>query len=282
METGNKADMKRYGIQNNRGAALLITLLVTALLIALIFEFAYGTRVSLRTAENFRNSQRAYFLARSGVNFAGRILADNLKKGKLQDNLEQREWQVVPIVSGGDTELRVRWEDESGKLPVASVVQNTDAYKRLEQLFDIKEINQDVLKIRIIEKKDFHLLTELHQVMSDEEFGKVKDFLTVLPLQKIDINTASLEVLQSLCRSLGKDDSPAGTIVSRRSGEPFTKTEDIVNFPGMDPLVASYLDVTGNFFKVSSSATVGGYTKYVEAVVERTATGFILRYWRAL
>jgi type II secretory pathway component PulK len=274
--------MTQHGTHNNRGVALLIVLLVTALLIALIFEFAYGTRVSLRAAVNFRDSQRAYFLARSGVNFVGRVLADNLKKGMLQNNLEQKDWQVVPIVSGGDTELRVRWEDESGKIPIASVVQNNDAYKRLEQLFDIREINQDVLKSRMTEKKDFRLLTELHQVMSDEDFGRVRDFLTVFPLQKIDINTASVEVLQSLCRSLGKDDGPAIAVVSRRAREPFMKIGDVVNFPGMDPLVASYLDVTGNVFKVSSSVTVNGYTKYVEAVIERTATGFTLRYWRAL
>ncbi len=58
---------KQWTTQSNRGIALLVVLLVTALLIALIFEFAYGTRVSLRGAVNFRNSQRAYFLARSGV-----------------------------------------------------------------------------------------------------------------------------------------------------------------------------------------------------------------------
>ena len=71
---------------NERGVALLIVLLVTALLLALIFEFAYGTRVSLRAAVNSRDSQRAYFLARSGVNFAGALLSDNLKNNKLQDN----------------------------------------------------------------------------------------------------------------------------------------------------------------------------------------------------
>ena len=65
--------------RDDRGVALIIVLLVTALLIALIFEFAYGTRISLRATVNFRNSQRAYYLARSGVNFVGRFLVANLQ-----------------------------------------------------------------------------------------------------------------------------------------------------------------------------------------------------------
>jgi type II secretory pathway component PulK len=87
---------------NDRGVALIIVLLVTALLIALIFEFAYGTRISMRSAVNFRDSQRAYYLARSGVKFAGLLLSDNLKKGKLQDQIEQRDWQVVPLMTGSN------------------------------------------------------------------------------------------------------------------------------------------------------------------------------------
>ena len=59
---------------NEHGVALIIVLLVTALLIALIFEFTYGTRVSLRAAVNYRNSERAHYLARSGVNMAGVVL----------------------------------------------------------------------------------------------------------------------------------------------------------------------------------------------------------------
>ncbi len=257
----------------NRGIALLIVLLVVALLIALIFEFFYATRISLNSAINFRDSQRAYFLARSGVYLFA-------KYPQLQDNLPPGQWGVVPIVSGGDTEVRVRWEDEAGKIPIPLVIQGNDAYRRLQQLFAIKEINQDVLDQQMVEKKNFYLLSELHLVMSDEEFRKVKDYVTVAPVPKININTASLEVLQSLCRSLGKDDGVAGLIISRRNDKPFASTAEITNMPGMEPLVASYLDVTSNFSKVFTYATVGGYTREVEAII--TKNPFSILYWRAL
>lgn len=266
--------MKTGSWTNNRGIALLIVLLVTALLIALIFEFSYATRISLNSAVNFRDSQRAYFLARAGV-YAFIRYTD-----KLIGNIPQNEWGVVPFISEGDTQIRIKWEDEAGKIPIPLVSQGNDAYKRLQQLFDIKAISQDVLDNGILEKKSFYLLTELHQVMSDEDYGKVKDFLTVAQISKININTASLEVLRSLCRSLGKDDSVASLIINRRNDQSFTSTSEITNMSGMEPLVASYLDVTSNTYKVYSDATVGGYTRKIEAVIQRGSTAPL--YWRAL
>ena len=273
--------MKRYfpSFHNNRGVALLIVLLVTALLIALIFEFAYATRVSLRAAVNFRDSQRAYFLARAAVN----VFA---KYQTLQDNIPQGEWGVVPIVSEGDTELRIRWEDERGKINISKVIKDNDAYKRLGQFFDIREVSQDVL-FKMTEKMDFRLITELHQVMSDEEFQKAKDYLTVyLGLETdqgktINVNTASLEVLRSLLRSLGKDDGPADSIVNRRNNSgPFETSGDLDSISGIDTATKGYFTTASNIYKVYAYATVGGYTRQIEAVITRGSTTPL--YWRVM
>ena len=144
--------------KNNRGVALIIVLLVTALLIALIFEFAYGTRISLRSSVNFRDSERAYYLARSGVKFAGLLLSYNLKQGNAQDNIEQRDWEVVPIATlmtgssdtdlsdtteSNDTELKVRWEDESGKINITNIVKGNNTYNQLVILFTNRGIRPE-------------------------------------------------------------------------------------------------------------------------------------------
>jgi type II secretory pathway component PulK len=257
--------------------ALLIALLVTTLLMAVVFEFAYGTRVSLRGAVNFRDSQRAEFLARSGVTVAGKILGDNLKNSKLQDNLEQREWQVVPIISGGDTELRVRWEDEAGKINIANLSEGQQSLVRLERLFGEKGIDLAVLD-RLKERKIIRLLGELHQIMSDEEFDKVRDFLTVYGPSQVNINTAPADVLQSL----GLSASLASLIIEKRGREPFDSRDKINAFPGMDTVTAGMLDLTSNIFLVQSYATVGGYTKQAEAVIRRNPGGFALLTWRIL
>ncbi|HXY55030.1 MAG TPA: type II secretion system protein GspK [Nitrospirota bacterium] len=273
-------EMKNHGGFGNRGVALLLVLLVTALLVALIFEFAYGTRVSLHAAVNFRDGQRAYFLARSGIY----VFA---KSKDLRDAIPQGEWSVVPIVSSGDTELRLRWVDELGKIYAADVKTNKVTYNIVQALFENRSVDLAVLD-RMTDAAStiskVGLLSGLHQYMSDEEYDKVKDFLTVTQTQgttrKININTAPIEVLQSLCKGLGKDDSVAGLIISRRESTPYASTSDIVNMPGMDPLVASYLDVTSNIYKVYASATVGGYTKQVEAIIDLTKSSPL--YWREL
>jgi type II secretory pathway component PulK len=260
-------------LHNDRGVALLIVLLVTALLVALVFEFAYGTRVSLRAAVNFRNSQRAYYLARSGVNFAGRILSDNLKNNKLQDNLKQQEWMIVPVVSGGDTELRVRWDDECGKINIGTSFYN-NSLTWFRQLLEDSGITQNVVdRIRDEKNNRINLVTELHQFLSDEEFTKVENSLTVLSDGKIDINTASEKVVQSVFKE------NANSVLMSRNNGPLISLADANNTNINKPTLYS---TTSDYFKIYSHATVGEYTRQVEAVIRRSSAGFIVLYWRSL
>jgi len=283
-------------VPNERGVALIIVLLVTALLIALIFEFAYGTRISLRAAINYRDSQRAYYLARSGVNFAGRYLAYNLQKDPVTgltheyDNLEEREWQTVPYIPGNDTELRVRWEDETAKINISNATKGSDAYNRLVILFTNLGIDQNILDQisawMIEEKRSFYLLSEIHQFLSDKDFRKVQDYVTVLPPSvtpenKIDINTAPAAVLVSL----GMSENAAQMIVERRSEQLFKPTDDLSPYLGQNSTaIAGQLSFTSNVFSINSYATVGGYMKQADAILTRTSggSGFTILYWRAL
>ncbi len=283
-------------LKSNRGVALIIVLLVTALLTALIFEFAYGTRISLRAAVNFRDSQRAYYLARSGVNFVGRTLAANLKSGFTgtatpQDNLEQQEWLTVPFLPGNDAELRVKWDDEAGKIKVTDVQTNPYRQAMLNTLFENNGIDRVVFDtMTAISRgssgiKNLGLLTGLHQYMSDEDYNKVSKFLTTSQVDKIDINTASLEVLQSLGINAG-----ATSLIVEARKKPFADHAKVSEFaginntflPGTTSQAANFLTETSNVFKVYSYATVGGYTKQVEAVITRSTSGFTVSYWRAL
>lgn len=276
MRAGRETIMRSQRSRNERGVALLIVLLVTALLIALIFEFSYATRISLNNAINFRDSQRAYFLARAGIkafiNYGDKLRDVYIKQG---------EWGVVPVISDGDTQVMIKWESEQGKIPISIVTKGSDAYGLLSQLFTIKQIGQDILDNQIVEKQKFYLVSELHAAMNnDEDYLKVAPYVTVSPVpsRQININAASAEVLRSLCRSLGKDDGVVGMIISKRSSEPYASKAEITATPGMDQYVATYLDVKDTYFKVYSYATVGGYTKQIEAIVY----GKSISYWRAL
>jgi type II secretory pathway component PulK len=244
--------MEKQGItQSNRGIALLVVLLVTALLIALIFEFAYGTRVSLRGAVNFRNSQRAYFLARSGV-------AIFTKFGQLKDIVRQGEWGVVPIISAGDTEVRIKWEDERGKSNVNDVL----TLGWVEELFTQEGVSMAVVdQVKELRRMQgpFKLLSELHKVMSDEDYNKVARFLTVSSDSKININTASEEVLNSV---LMNNRVAVGMIVNNRKEKPVESLDAV----GLNPSANPNLVMANGTLMVYSYAKVGDYEKQIKSI----------------
>ena len=265
------------GVRNSHGVALIIVLLVTALMIALIFEFAYGTRVSLRAAVNFRNSQRAYFLARSGFGVFARF-------PELRDYILQGELGTVPYVSEGDKVLQVLWEDERGKINISNIARGNDAYNRLTNLFFILQIDQNIIdqisSWMTDEQRGLYLLTELHRFLSDDDYRKVEHFLTVMNTDgKININTASPEVLQSL----GLSAPDAKSIKESREQEPFDPGKKPINAAsGMTTMIAGQLVASSNVFKVSSVATVGGYTKQIDAIMTMNGPQYTINYWRAL
>lgn len=268
--------------KNSRGVALIIVLLVTALLIALVFEFAYGTRVSLRAAVNLRDGERAFFLARSGVNYCIKYSKD------LSSIAQQGEWTVVPIVSTGDTEVRIKWEDEAGKIMITDIKTNINTQAIVNNLFHNKSIDTAVYNKMVDATSNINrmtLLTELHQYMSDEDFNKVRDCLTVSPVNQqstkyININNTSADVLQAL----GISAESAQQIIEDRTRNRITDqtmpavVKDTM-VPGLTSTAAINFLTTApsSIYKVYTYVTVGGYTKQVEAVI-----GGNPPYWKAL
>jgi type II secretory pathway component PulK len=259
-------------LRSERGVALLIVLLVTALLIALIFEFSYATRISLNSAISFRDSQRAYFLARSGI-YAFIQYGD-----KLRDYyIPQGEWGIVPMISDGDTQVLIKWEDERGKININTV----SSFDWVGALLSNKGISTEVVaKIKALKQgppvRTFVLLSELHEVVPDEDYFKVAGYLTTSSDSMININTASEDVLNSV---LPNNQSEVMRIVSARRAKKITTLGEV----GLDQSkvaanVLNSLQMDSTVYRVYSYATVGGFTKQTEAVVN----GGKISYWRAL
>jgi len=272
--------------RNDRGVALLIVLLVTALLIALIFEFSYATRISLNSAVNFRDSQRAFFLARAGINAF-------IKYGqRLRDIIPPGEWSPVPMIGEGDASIMIKWEDESGKIKINDIKKDTATLMVARALFEnVKGIDTAVVDRLADPQSDISnltLLSGLHQYMSDEYFNKVYESLTVASVSQnkvsININTASADVLQSL----GINALDAQRIITERKTTPYTdadlgitgKLSSIIGNIQINRLnLSTYLTTkSSGYYKIFTYATVGGYTKQVEAIVN----GNTFSYWRSL
>jgi general secretion pathway protein K len=278
---------KRLSVErNDRGVALLIVLLVTALLIALIFEFTYATRISLNSAVNFRDSQRAFFLARSGINAF-------IKYGqRLRDSIPPGEWSPVPMIGEGNESIMIKWEDESGKVKINDIKKDAATLMVARALFEnVKGIDTAVVDRLADPQSDISnltLLSGLHQYMSDEYFNKVYESLTVASVSQnkvaININTASADVLQSL----GINAMDAQRIIAERQNTPYIdadlgitgKLSSIIGNIQINRLnLSTYLTTrSSGYYKIFTYATVGGYTKQVEAIVN----GNTFFYWRSL
>jgi len=277
MGDARKIKIRLQMPRNDRGVALLIVLLVTALLIALIFEFSYATRISLNSAINFRNSQRAYFLARSGI-FAYIKYGATLRKF-----IQPGVWSDVPGLSEPDTRIMFMWEDESGKIKITNVKYEPTLSMARGLFENVKHLDTAVVNNLVDQFSDvskLSILSVLRQYLSDEDFDKVKDSLTVSNVNQnvININAAPRDVLLSL----GIVSGDVERIVEERKTAP---SRELSNVPGIGNLqinglaLSTYLTTTeGTIFKVSATANVGDYEKHIEAVIN----GNVISYWRAL
>jgi len=105
---------------NERGIALVITLLVVALLTIIVVEFTYSVEVDAHMARNALNALQASMLARSGVNLGEAFLLhdnDAQVDSYLEDwgNMDELNNQLI---LPDNMRLRVQIIDEGGKLNI--------------------------------------------------------------------------------------------------------------------------------------------------------------------
>ncbi len=86
---------------NNRGAVLVITLFVDALVTILILEYHYDAAVEIELADNHANDAKAYALAMSGLSVAQAILAKDTNDYDGNDELWYRLDDFIRKSFGG-------------------------------------------------------------------------------------------------------------------------------------------------------------------------------------
>jgi general secretion pathway protein K len=123
------------GNKGKRGMALLLVLMIVALMTSLLTDLAFSTMVDMRLTETFRDSTKAYYLAKGGIN-AGRMIlqADSNR----YDSLEESWSKGVINYPVGEGSVTIRIEDQDGKLSLNGMVNGnnpqtimTDRFYRL-------------------------------------------------------------------------------------------------------------------------------------------------------
>lgn len=244
-------------LKNERGFALLLSLLVVLLLTVLILEIDFQARADLRAAGNFRDDLKAFYLARSAVSAGEAILKEDLRFSNRYDGLDELWAYPVPEYPLGDGVLSGAITDELGKFNLNSLVDNNGRstgaalvrQKQLKRLFDLLQLDPervdpivdwidiDSEPISAYGAEDetyrrldppysaknarFDTLEELHMVwgITDDVYRKISPYLTVYGDGVINVNTADSLILQSLDFEGGIDESVAGRLIENRPYE---------------------------------------------------------------
>jgi general secretion pathway protein K len=112
--------------RRDAGFALVITLIITTLLIALLVEFVSEVYVDTSHSHNFVGSQQAAILAESGVTGGIKLLQISalLRKNEPYTSLLE-PWAQPQVYDTGEGTVSISIEEENGKLDLNSLVYET-------------------------------------------------------------------------------------------------------------------------------------------------------------
>jgi general secretion pathway protein K len=254
---------------NEKGIALLVTLLILVLVVALVHEvFRIGTQ-SAQSGAYGRDSIRCILLAEGGTG-AARIALRVDARANQYDTLDEVWSRAALPITLGDGDVQVTLEDEERKINLNRIMLpngNAPDERRLavfQRLLDTLGIDRAVADAVVDwldndenprvggaesahylglpnpyrAKNDlFDTIGELRLVrgVTAEVFEKLLPFVTVSSSGMVNINTAPKEVLMSL--SAGADLAEAGAIdaktadeiIAYREDHPFTTASQIGN-----------------------------------------------------
>lgn len=200
---------------SNRGAALLLVILLVSLLAVLVVEFQREARMELRAAENLRDTLQAHALARSGSTVASALVLADLEANDYDfrggDTWSLLNGLPVPV---GDVVISLEVQDLDGKFPIGSLVddqgniqsRNLEAYQRfLETLRQYLREQPDLAEADILDRTDPQALADaLADWVDRDEDGDYETYEGYTP------PNARVTNLEELYRIAGYDAVPEG------------------------------------------------------------------------
>src|SRR4030043_1114267 len=115
---------------NQKGIALVVTLLALVLITALVGEFSYGVYISTNNLYNWRDSQRLSLMAKSGVNVSSKFVSDMLIKYDTYSYPGSMELPVENPFEDFNGTIIVRIEDETSKFNINSIVSDGGGFNK--------------------------------------------------------------------------------------------------------------------------------------------------------
>jgi general secretion pathway protein K len=290
---------------NQRGMALVVTLLALVLITAMVVEFSYGVYTSTNSLYNWRDSQRLSVMAKSGITVSVRTLTDLLSRytysypGSLELPIENPFEDFNGIIS-------VRIEDENSKFNINSIISsngllNETAFNSFKRLLDLLSIEEKIAErvadwidpdneARIPDSEVNTKNTYLYSIdeillingIQREDYDKLLPYITVYGDGLININGAEKPVLR--CMAEGITDELAQRVIDYRKFKPFEEVVDIYKVAGFETVIGQSLmgqiTVGGKNFYIRSTASSGGIKRIIEAVFNMSGSSKLIRYWK--
>lgn len=295
-------------VGNERGAALLLVLLVVVALAALVLDFDRMTRTDLLAAGNFRDGVKAGFLAKGGVAAGQGILREDGLHGSQYDGLDEVWAAVFPPRAVGEGAITITIQDEGGKLNPNHLVGGTTRKKiagrvaQMQRLLETLQLDPRLVDVMVdwLDADDdpepfgaertyyggleppyrpkngpFESVSELHLLkgVTDEVYEALAPYLTVATTGdgRVNVNTADPVVLRALDPRITPD--VADRIVKAR---PFRRLDDFDRVPGLEQVakelrvVAQAYDIRSDTFSIVSRGQVQGTSRVARATVVRS------------
>jgi general secretion pathway protein K len=294
-------------MRGEKGFALILTLIVTALMVAALVELIHQAYVDISLSRGYRDGQQASLLAESGITGGKMLLQLSLQR---QNYTSLTDAWATPVKLDDETgSIEVTVSEESGRINLNGLVQPNGefeppftqaALKRLGKRLQIPEEvwnaladwldSNDQTRSNGAETPYYQTqkppysaangklatIAELSLVrgFTPEIIAKLKPFVTIYaeqagaPLSKVNINTAPKEVLAALDNDI--DDRMAERILEQRRLKPFQDPGELANIPGAGAIssrLVGNVSVNGRLFRITSIARVKESARTVEAVM---------------
>lgn len=300
----------KAALRSSDGMALVLTLLVVALITAMVVEFARGVYISTEDLYNWQTSQKLSLAAKSATRLAVKLISDQTSQLPYTYPGILELSQKIPSEDLDGT-IGIRIEDENSKFNLNtlggfSVVFGSDTdkdpYNSFARLLNALNLDPDIAN-----KVSYWIdPTTEHRPLSGETatkngkmdsidelllipgidagtYEKLLPYVTIYGNNAININGAAIPVLMSLSSSITED--MAERIVSYRESMPFESTSDIVKvagFSNLNQFPLGYITVQGSSFRITATASSGDINRIVESVFDITTGIRIVRYWREI
>lgn len=304
-------------MKDERGFALVITLLITALLVGLSVEFADEVFVDTSARQNFVAAQQASLLAESGVNGGIKLVQFTLARQTYSSLLDL--WAVPLEKDDENGHLSITIEDESGKLnlnqifgPNGNVLyqKNYDIAVRLFKSLGLSPDLLDALNDWVddsglpphpagAKNPYYNTLKPPYNAKNGaldtvEELALAKGFTVPLVQQlrpyvtiysdrpgQINVNTAPEKIIAALDDRM--TDSLTKQVLDYRKTTPFQQSGELAKVPGMETIGTGLTTSTttkGTVYRIISRATVGETVRVIEAVARIYGISSTVLYWR--